>query len=61
MIIHAFTEDLELLRYVETIGLPLNSKWRIKERLPFDGPLILHNDERELQITRHAAEFIYIQ
>ncbi|RRG17857.1 metal-dependent transcriptional regulator [Weissella viridescens] len=59
--IHAFTEDLELLRYVETIGLPLNSTWTIKERLPFDGPLILNNAERELQITRHAAEFIYIE
>lgn len=56
----SYTEDLELLQYVETVDLPLNSTWKIKARLPFEGPMILENDERELQITQHAASFIYI-
>lgn len=56
----SYTEDLELLQYVETLELPLNSTWTIRERLPFEGPMILENGERELQITQHAASFIYI-
>lgn len=39
--LNSFTEDLELLQYVETVGVTLGSTWTIKERLPFDGPLVL--------------------
>ncbi|KRN33283.1 Iron-dependent repressor [Weissella halotolerans DSM 20190] len=58
--IYGFTEDLELLQYAETIDLPLNSVWTVVKRLPFDGPLILERQGTELQITQHAAHYIYI-
>lgn len=58
--LNSFTEDLELLQYVETIGVTLGSTWTIKERLPFDGPLVLTDGQNEVQITQHAADFIYI-
>ncbi|WP_270774151.1 metal-dependent transcriptional regulator [Weissella confusa] len=58
--LNSFTEDLELLQYVETVGVTLGSTWTIKERLPFDGPLILTDGQNEVQITQHAADFIYI-
>lgn len=58
--LNSFTEDLELLRYVETVGVTLGSTWTIKERLPFDGPLVLTDGQNEVQITQHAADFIYI-
>jgi DtxR family Mn-dependent transcriptional regulator len=58
--LNSFTEDLELLQYVETVGVTLGSTWTIKERLPFDGPLVLTNGQTEVQITQHAADFIYI-
>ena len=58
--INSFTEDLELLQYTETLQLDLNSTWTIKERLPFDGPLVLVSGDRNLQVTQHAADFIYI-
>lgn len=58
--LNSFTEDLELLQYVETVGVTLGSTWTIKERLPFDGPLVLTDGQNEVQITQHAANFIYI-
>ena len=58
--LNSFTEDLELLQYVETVGVTLGSTWTIKERLPFDGPLVLTDRQNEVQITQHAADFIYI-
>ncbi|MBJ7650610.1 metal-dependent transcriptional regulator [Weissella confusa] len=58
--LNSFTEDLELLQYVETVGVTLGSTWTIKERLPFDGPLVLADGQNEVQITQHAADFIYI-
>ncbi|WP_439819215.1 metal-dependent transcriptional regulator [Weissella paramesenteroides] len=58
--INSFTEDLELLQYTETLHLDLNSTWTIKERLPFDGPLVLVSGDRTIQVTQHAADFIYI-
>ena len=58
--LNSFTEDLELLQYVETVGVTLGSTWTIKERLPFDGPLVLTDGKNEVQITQHAANFIYI-
>lgn len=58
--LNSFTEDLELLQYVETVGVTLGSTWTIKERLPFDGPLVLTGGQNEVQITQHAADFIYI-
>ena len=58
--LNSFTEDLELLQYVETVGVTLGSTWTIKERLPFDGPLVLTDGQNEVQITQDAADFIYI-
>lgn len=58
--INSFTEDLELLQYAETLHLGLNTVWTIKERLPFDGPLVLVSDDATLQVTQHAADFIYV-
>lgn len=58
--LNSFTEDLELLQYVETVGVTLGSTWTIKERLPFAGPLVLTDGQNEVQITQHAADFIYI-
>ena len=58
--LNSFTEDLELLQSVETVGVTLGSTWTIKERLPFDGPLVLTDGQNEVQITQHAADFIYI-
>ena len=58
--LNSFTEDLELLQYVETVGVTLGSTWTIKERLPFDGTLVLTDGQNEVQITQHAADFIYI-
>lgn len=58
--LNSFTEDLELLQYVETVGVTLGSTWTIKERLPFDGPLVLTDGQNEVQITQHAADFIYV-
>ena len=58
--LNSFTEDLELLQYVETVGVTLGSTWTIKERLPFDGPLVLTDGQNKVQITQHAADFIYI-
>ena len=58
--LNSFTEDLELLQYVETVGVTLGRTWTIKERLPFDGPLVLTDGQNEVQITQHAADFIYI-
>lgn len=58
--LNSFTEDLDLLQYVETVGVTLGSTWTIKERLPFDGPLVLTDGQNEVQITQHAADFIYI-
>ena len=58
--LNSFTEDLELLQYVETVGVTLGSTWTIKERLPFDGPLVLTDWQNEVQSTQHAADFIYI-
>ena len=58
--LNSFTEDLELLQYVETVGVTLGSTWTIKERLPFDGPLVLTDGQNEVKITQHAADFIYI-
>lgn len=58
--LNSFIEDLELLQYVETVGVTLGSTWTIKERLPFDGPLVLTDGQNEVQITQHAADFIYI-
>ena len=58
--IFSFTEDLELLQYVETLDLRLDTEWTIKNRLPFDGPLVLTNGEREIQVTQHAADYISI-
>ncbi|MBC6499693.1 FeoA domain-containing protein [Weissella confusa] len=45
--LNSFTEDLELLQYVETVGVTLGSTWTIKERLPFDGPLVLTDGQRQ--------------
>lgn len=58
--LNSFTEDLELLQYVETVGLELGTTWTIKERLPFDGPLVLSDGSRDVQVTQHAADFIFI-
>jgi DtxR family Mn-dependent transcriptional regulator len=48
------------LQYTETLKLGLNTVWTIKERLPFDGPLVLVSDDTTLQVTQHAADFIYV-
>ncbi|MHC9532043.1 metal-dependent transcriptional regulator [Dellaglioa sp. BT-FLS60] len=61
--IDSFTEDLELLQYIELINIPIHSQWIIINKLPFDGQIILTNvdDHREIQLTPHAGKFIFIQ
>lgn len=61
--INSFTEDLELLKYLELVDLKLHSQWQLVERLPFEGPLVIENltTHHKIQITQHAANYIFVE
>lgn len=62
-IIESFTEDAELLQYLEMLDIKPATTWIFRERMPFSGPLIIENATThvQVQISEHAANFIYIK
>ncbi|QBO36681.1 metal-dependent transcriptional regulator [Periweissella cryptocerci] len=60
--INSYSEDFELLEYIEMIHLDIAQTWLVKGRLPFDGPIILINqdDQTEVQVSLKSANFIFV-
>ncbi|MDR3190586.1 MAG: metal-dependent transcriptional regulator [Lactobacillaceae bacterium] len=61
--VNSFIEDIELLQYLELVHFPLHSTWSLQGQLPFEGPLLLEHtvSHEQVQITHHAADFIFIE
>ncbi|MCM0599661.1 metal-dependent transcriptional regulator [Periweissella fabalis] len=56
-----FNEDAELLEYLQLMGITIASTWTFTGRMPFSGPLVIENSDskEQLQISEHAAHYIY--
>lgn len=54
-------EDVELLEYLELMGVTINSTWKFIGRMPFSGPLVIESlsSGQQIQISDHAAHYIY--
>lgn len=50
----------ELLRYLETAGVRLDSSVRVLERKPFGGALVVRVDGREHDVGDEAASAIWV-
>lgn len=53
-------QDPELLRYLEKIGLLPGIKIKIREKAPFDGPVTLLVENKELVIGNDVAKNIFV-
>ncbi|MDE3056420.1 MAG: metal-dependent transcriptional regulator [Bacteroidota bacterium] len=51
----------ELLQYVSSIGLSLNKKLGIKQRIKFDNSLVIKIGSKEMTISSLAAENIFVE
>jgi DtxR family Mn-dependent transcriptional regulator len=53
--------NAELLQYASSIGLSLNKKFAVKQRMKFDNSLIIKIGSKELTISATLAENIFVE
>jgi DtxR family Mn-dependent transcriptional regulator len=54
-------DNAELLQYASSIGLSLNKKFAVKQRMKFDNSLIIKIGSRELTISATLADNIFVE
>lgn len=59
-ILHVSDRDPDFLRYLTSIGLQINSTFKVAEKAPFDGPITLLMDRRKIVIGREAGRRILV-
>ena len=60
-IVRVSDENPEILRYVEKLGLGLNKKVKVKEKIAFDGSVIIQVGSRELPLSEKLSQAIFVQ
>lgn len=53
--------DSEMLQYISSIGVTLNKKLTIKQKMNFDGSLALKINNKEVNISSTIAENIFVE
>jgi DtxR family Mn-dependent transcriptional regulator len=61
VIVRQVLEEKELLDYLERLGMKIDSRVTILSYGEYDGPLELILDNRQIQISRKAAERIWVE
>lgn len=59
-IVHVPDTDPEFLRYLTSLGLKIGSAFRVLEKAPYDGPLMLRVGRRKIAIGHEAARRILV-
>jgi DtxR family transcriptional regulator, Mn-dependent transcriptional regulator len=54
-------DNAELLQYASSIGLSLNKKFTVKQRMKFDNSLIIKIGSKDLTISATLAENIFVE
>lgn len=60
-IIRVEDESSEALQYLERIGLGLNQRIRLVEKIRFDGSVIIKVRGREIPLSSHLAQNIFVE
>jgi DtxR family Mn-dependent transcriptional regulator len=53
--------DPEVVRFLETLGLRPGVKVTVREKHPFDGPIVLRVEGQDRTISERVAEQIYVR
>jgi DtxR family Mn-dependent transcriptional regulator len=53
--------NVELLRYLDELGIRPGKQFTLLESAPFEGPLTIEIDEQEKIVGRRAADSIYVK
>ena len=53
-------DEKELLDYLVSINLNINEDYTIKTIIPFEGPIIIQNNNKELSVSHKAANMIFV-
>ena len=53
--------DPEIVEFLDTLGLRPGVRVEVKEKHPFDGPLVLRVDGKERTISQKVAIQIYVR
>jgi DtxR family Mn-dependent transcriptional regulator len=59
-ILHVSDTDPEFLRYLTSLGLKISSRFRVLSKAPFEGPITLRVDRKEVLIGQEAARRILV-
>ncbi len=59
-IVRVSDESPEVLRYLEKLGLGLTRKVKVKEKITFDGSVIVQAGSRELPLSHKLAQAVYV-
>lgn len=51
----------ECLQFISSIGISLNKKITVKQKLAFDGSLVIKLGKKEQFISKHVADAIYVE
>ncbi len=53
--------DPEVIEFLDTLGLRPGGRVEVKEKHPFDGPLVLRVDGKDLTLGRTVAQQVFVQ
>jgi DtxR family Mn-dependent transcriptional regulator len=53
--------DLDVVAFLDTLGLRPGVRVEVLEKHPFDGPLVLRVDEQDRTVSQRLAEQIYVR
>ena len=53
--------DPEVVAFLDTLGLRPGGRVEVKEKHPFDGPLVLRVDGKDRTLGRTVAQQVFVQ
>lgn len=59
-IVRVSDESPEVLQYLNKIGLCLNAKIKIKQKIAFDGSIILQTESKEISLSPALAKSVFV-
>ena len=60
-ILRVSDSNSEMLQYVSSIGISLNKKVRIKQKMSFDNSMIITINNKEVNISATISENIFVE
>jgi DtxR family Mn-dependent transcriptional regulator len=61
VVVRVSDESPEALQYLDSVGLRLNTTFLIKQRIEFDGSVIVQFKKKHISLSRQMAKNIFVQ